>query len=77
MMAYITRSQIFVFQTLFYLEQFIQIHFNVKYVKSLIADQSELSNNKKCMADWLKWFYYSALTEVFSAYHLCTFISPL
>lgn len=43
MLAYIIRCQIFIFQKLLCLEQFIQIHLNVKYMKSLISEQSGLS----------------------------------
>lgn len=43
MLACIIRCQIFIFQKLLCLEQFIQIHLNVKYMKSLISEQSGLS----------------------------------
>lgn len=37
MLAYIIRGQVFKFQKLLCLEQFIQIHLNVKNMKSLIS----------------------------------------
>ena len=36
---------VFIFQKLLCLEQFIQIHLNVKYMKSLISEQSEHSTD--------------------------------
>lgn len=43
MLAYIIRSQIFIFQKLLCSEQFIRIYLHGKYMKSLISKQSKLS----------------------------------